>query len=92
MTEKFDVNRSEAFKVLCTCSKNTPTRPTKTTQLSKSVEQLTDNVHLATSAQLIDVFWIGGIPQLIVYLPHSDRFIAYHFVLRPRPTTNDRSS
>ena len=68
MTKKFDVNRSEAFKVLCTCSKNTPTRPTKTTQLSKSVEQLTDNVHLATSARSICVFSIGGIPQSIAHL------------------------
>ena len=58
--EKFDVNRSEAFKVLCTCSKNTPTRPTKTTQLSRSVEQLINNVHLATSARSIYVVWIRG--------------------------------
>ena len=55
-------------------------------QLSRSVEQHTDNVHLATSARSICVFWIGGILQLIVYLPHVDIYI-----LQSRPTSNDRS-
>ena len=36
-----------------------------------SVEQFTDNVHLAPSVGLICVFWISRIPQLIVYLPHG---------------------
>ena len=44
------------------------------------MEQLTVNVHLATSVRLIYVFWIGGIPQLIEYLPHSDKFIGYQFI------------
>ena len=57
--------------------KYTPTWLTKTTQLSRSVEQLKDNLHLATSAWSIYVVWTGGIPQSIVYLLHSDRFIAY---------------
>ena len=64
---KSGVNRSEDFKVLCTCSRNTPTR-SSATQQSRSVEQLTDNVHLATSARSICVFSIGGIPQSIVHL------------------------
>ena len=66
--------------------KYTPTRSTKATQQSRSVEQLTDNVHLATSALSIYVVWIGGIPQSIVYLPHSDKFIGYQFTLHSRPT------
>ena len=61
-------------------------------KLSRSVEQLTDNVHLATSARSIYVVDIGGIPQSIVYLPHSDKFIGYQFILHSRPTSNDRSS
>ena len=40
MTEKFDINPLEASKVLCTCSRNTPTQSTKTAQLSRSVESL----------------------------------------------------
>ena len=47
----------------------------KSHSVIRSVEQLADNVHLATSARSIYVFWIGGIPQSIVYLPHSDKFI-----------------
>ena len=46
MTEKFDINPLEAFKVLCTYTRNTPTQ-SKTAQLSRSVEQLTNTVHLA---------------------------------------------
>ena len=49
-------------------------------QLCRSVEQLTDNMHRATSVWLIYVFWIGGIPQSVVYLPHSDKFIGYQFI------------
>ena len=78
---KFVENRSEAFKVLCMCSRNTPTRLTKT-----AINRLTNNVHLATSARSICVFWIEGIPQLIVYLSHADTFI-----LHSRQTSNDRS-
>ena len=50
-------------------------------QLSRSVEQLTSNVHLATSARSIYVFLISGIPQSNVYLPHSDEFIGYQFYI-----------
>ena len=77
---KFVESRSEAFKVLCKCSRNTPTRSTKT------VEQLTNNVHLATSARSICAFWIEGVPQLIVYLSRADTSI-----LHSRPTSNDPS-
>ena len=38
-------------------------------------------MHLATSARSICVFWIKGISQFIVYLPHADKYI-----LHPRPT------
>ena len=41
-------------------NKYTPTLLTRTTQWSRSVKQLTNNVHLATSAPSIYVFWIGG--------------------------------
>ena len=53
----------------------------KTTLLSRSVKQLTDNVHLAASAQSTYVVWIGGIPQSTVYLPHPDKFywLPIHF-------------
>ena len=54
-------------------------------KLSRSVEQLTDNVHLATSAKSICAFWMKG-PHLIVYLSHADTFI-----LHSRQTSNDRS-
>ena len=43
-------------------------------------------MHLATSARSIYVFWIDGIPQLIVYLPHADKYI-----LHSRQTSNDRN-
>ena len=56
------------------------------TFFTRSVEQLTDNVDLAISAKSICVVWIGGMPQLIVYLPHANKFI-----LHSRPTPNDRS-
>ena len=42
-------------------------------KLSRSVEQLFNHVFLATSAQSIYVFWIVGIQQSFVYLPHSDK-------------------
>ena len=58
--EKFYVSCSEAFKVICTCSRNTPTQSTKTTQWPWPVEQLTDNVHLATSAWLFLCFALTG--------------------------------
>ena len=54
--------------------------------LKISVEQLTNNVHLATSARSICAFWIEGVPQLIVYLSHADTFI-----LHLRPTLNNQS-
>ena len=57
--------------------KYTPFWWMKTTQLSRSVKQLTNNVHLAASAWWIYVVWIDGIPQSIVYLPCSDKFIGY---------------
>ena len=81
-TGKFGVNCSEAFKVLRTCSRNTPALSTKTTQRSRSVEQFTDNTHLATSARSICLFWIGDIPQLIMYRPYADKFI-----INSRPTS-----
>ena len=84
-TGKSCVNCLEAFKVLCTCSRNILTHSTKTTQLScNSVWQLTDNVHLATSVWSVCVFWIVGIPQFIVYLLHTDKYI-----LHSTPTPND---
>ena len=46
----------------------------------------TNNVHLATSARLICAFCIEGVPQLIVYLSHTDTFISHS-----HPTSNDRS-
>ena len=71
------------------CSRNTPIYSTKTTQSSRPVEQLTDNVHLATSAWAIYVLWIGGIPQSIEYLPQFSKFIGYQFILHSHPTLND---
>ena len=68
--------------------KYTPTQLTKTTQLSRSVKQLTDNVHFAASALSIYVVWIGGIPQSIVYLPHCNKSIGYQFILHSCPTSN----
>ena len=58
--------------------KYTPTWLMKTAQLSKSVKQLTDNVHLGASVRSIYVVWIDGIPQSIVYLPRSDKFIGFN--------------
>ena len=57
--------------------KYTPFWWMKTTQLSRSVKQLTNNVHLAASAWWIYVVWIDESPQSIVYLPCSDKFIGY---------------
>ena len=54
-----------SFKVLFMCSRNTPTQSTKTTPYSRSVGQLIYNVHLATSAWSVFVFWIGGIDRII---------------------------
>ena len=34
-------------------------------------------VHLATGTQLISAFWIGGIAQLIMHLPYTDKFILH---------------
>ena len=57
---------------------------------NKTVTQVSrmaiDNVHLATSAWLICEFWICWIPKLIVYLPHTDKYI-----LHSRQTSNDQS-
>ena len=80
------------FKVLYTCLRNTPIWSTKTSQWFRSVWQLINNMHLATSAQLIEVLWIDGIPQSIVYLPHADKFIGFQFILHLHPTSKDRSS
>ena len=68
------------------------TNPINKQQLSRSVEQLADNVHPATSVWLIYIFWIGGIPQSIVYIPLSDKFTGYQFILHSRPTSFDRGS
>ena len=46
-----------------------------------SVGQLTDNVHLATSAWSIYIFWIGRVPQSIVYLPRSYKFFTNLFYI-----------
>ena len=61
-------------------------RPDRQKLQPRSVEQLTNYVHLATSARSIRAFWIEGVPQLIVYLSHADTFI-----LPSHPTSNDRS-
>ena len=61
-------------------------RPDRQKQQSRSVEQLTNNVHLATSARSMSAFWIEGVPQLILYLSHAETFN-----LHSRPTSNDRS-
>ena len=83
--EKFGVNRSEDFKVLLYVQEiHRPDRQ-KATEYSRSVEQLTD-VHLATSARSICVFWIDGIQQLTVYFPHADTYIS-----QSCPTSNDGS-
>ena len=58
-------------------------------QLPRSVEQLTDDVLLATSMQSIYIFWIGGIPQSIVSLRHSDKVIGHQFVLHSCLMLND---
>ena len=53
------------------------TDPIDKKQQSRSIEQLTNNVHLAISARSICAFWIEGVPQLIVYLSHADTFILH---------------
>ena len=37
-----------------------------------------DSLPIMSIVPLQRVFWIGVIPQSIVYLPHSDQFIGYH--------------
>ena len=49
-------------------------RPDRKKLQSKSVEQLTNNVYLATSARSICAFWIEGVPKLIVYLSYTDTY------------------
>ena len=61
-------------------------RPDRQKQQSRSVQQLTNNVHLASSARLICAFWIEGVQQLILYLSHADTFI-----LHSSPTSNSQS-
>ena len=48
-------------------------------------------MHLATSSRSICVFWIVGVPQSIVYVPHSDKFTGYQFILHSRSAQDDRS-
>ena len=40
------------------------------TQATKTIKQLSNNVHLATSVGSICAFWIEGVPQLILGISH----------------------
>ena len=51
-----------------------------------------NSLYLVTSALSIYIFCIGGIPQSVVYLSHSDKSVGYQFISHSRPTSNDRSS
>ena len=58
---KSGINGSKACK-FCVCTPEIHLLDQRKQQLFRSAEQLTDNVHLSTSAWSICVFWIGGIP------------------------------
>ena len=76
--------------------KYTPTWSTKTTQLSRPFEQLTDNVYLAASAQWIYVVWIGGIPQsctfhTLINLLDTNSFYTHARHQKIRATRHDKN-